>query len=114
MGPEVIEQCRYAMLNEKVDDGEIQRENKNRNDDDGGRGPDFLERRRGHFAHFRAYVVVERSNPFRPGPDRSYQRVLFRHCRHLDFSLPILSLNSGRGGGIRTPKSGFGDRQFNR
>ena len=27
---------------------------------------------------------------------------------------PFRAVKSGRGGGIRTPKSGFGDRQFNR
>src|SRR5271166_5215039 len=66
---EIVEQRGHAVLNEIVDHGKVQRENENRDHNDCGRGPDFLPRRGSDFAHFGAYVVVEGTDPFRPGLD---------------------------------------------
>ena len=86
-----------------------------------------LQRGRGDLAHLGAHVVVESLDALRPGLDRRVSRyrsrqllaiefaIFFVSDSHHCYNLPsVRSQNSGRGGGIRTPKFGFGDRQFNR
>src|SRR6267142_2383618 len=125
---EIVEHVRNAVLNEIVDHSKVQREQEYRDDNHRGRGLNFLERRRGHLAHLGTHVVVKSLDAIRPCLHRGDKCVLFRHGCHLllvPSQLCLLAsltsrrplcavLNSGRGGGIRTPKFGFGDRQFNR
>src|SRR5271167_1175008 len=70
------------MLNDEVNHGKVQRENENRDHNHRGRGPNFLPRWRGYFAHFAAHVVVERLDALRPGLHRSHECV-FGHGGHL-------------------------------
>src|SRR5579859_4315422 len=124
---EIIEQVRHAVLNEVINHRKVHGEDEDGDDHHGGRGLHFFPSGRGHLAHFGAHVVVENPDPVRPGFYGCYQRVLFGHRRHLrilpssvtstSYSSGFFAcrlLKSGRGGGIRTPKFGFGDRQFNR
>src|SRR6202140_5640636 len=64
---EKIKQSRHAMLNDEDDLEKIQRENGNRAHHHRGRGPNFLPRGGGHFAHLGAHVVIEGPDTLRPG-----------------------------------------------
>ena len=83
MNFEEAEQRRNAVLNHKVDHGEIQREDEDRDYDHRGRGSNFFPRGRGHLAHFSAHVVIEVPGLLGPGLYRRDKCVLFRHGRHL-------------------------------
>jgi hypothetical protein len=110
-----------AVADGQIDQEKIQSKQEHGNNDYRRRSLDFLQRRRRDFLHLRTHVVVKGPDPIRPGSERVPYRVLFDRCRHtfpLSSTAPsrasTLTINSGRGGGIRTPKFGFGDRQFNR
>src|SRR5579859_4561823 len=66
---EHTEQVAHAVLDEEVDHPEIEGENSNRDDHHRGRPLHFLQRGRGHLAHFVAHVVVEGLDPLGPGSD---------------------------------------------
>jgi hypothetical protein len=83
MNLEGIEQSRDTVLNYKVNHGEIQRKNEDRDYDHRGRGSNFLPRGRGYLAHFSAHIVIEVPDPIGPRLYRRDKRVLFRHGRHL-------------------------------
>ena len=106
-----------AVADREINQPEIKCEQKHGNNDDRSRGLNLFSRRRRNLLYLRAHVVIKRLDPLRPGPDRRYKRILFYSCRHtfpLSSTAPSRASNSGRGGGIRTPKFGFGDRQFSR
>src|SRR5579872_2725232 len=69
MSPEEVKQGRHALLDEEINHPKIEREDCDRNNDNGGRRAHFFPRRRGDLAHFRAHVGVERLDAFRPGLD---------------------------------------------
>src|SRR5579859_2542316 len=66
---EHTEQIAHAVLDQEVDHPEIEGENSNRDDHHRGRPLHFLQRGRGHLAHFVAHVVVEGLDPLGPGSD---------------------------------------------
>src|SRR5437660_4913095 len=106
-----------SVSDSQVDQPEIQGKYKDRDDDHGGRCPDFLKGGEGDLPHFIANVrekplgaLRELLQPATQAPLVAYYCCCFCH------SNPAFNcfFKSGRGGGIRTPKSGFGDRQFSR
>jgi hypothetical protein len=128
---EVAQQLIYALSNQRVHRPEIRAEQKHSNNDYCGSGLHFLEGRRSHLFHFGPNIVVEAPGPLRPRFNPGTQAFLVANlnCCCLRHVLPCSlssalrpqiggahrqAPNSGRGGGIRTPKSGFGDRQFSR
>src|SRR5579883_3283372 len=113
-----------AAPDHKVDQPEIQAENKDRDDHHDRGGLHLFQRGRGHLLHLGADVVVEGLDLLRPGGD-SPSQIVAGSAAAIDFVIFFVSIpmrhtcflllpKTGRGGGIRTPKSGFGDRQFNR
>src|SRR5947209_12747777 len=103
----------------KVDQPEIQGKQKNRDDDHGGGCPDFLKAGEGHLPHFIANIREKSPGAFRKLPQPAAQAPLVAYycccfCHSNSCFQNLLVFKSGRGGGIRTPKSGFGDRQFSR
>src|SRR5258708_24572762 len=120
---EKAEEVVHASANRVINDPEVNSEQKYRDQHHAGGRLHFLTRGRGDFPHLGANVVVESFCALRPGFDliakiaaRSCDRIrhFFRFPSHHCTQFLRFSQNSGRGGGIRTPKSGFGDRQFNR
>src|SRR5437660_7991185 len=108
-------------IDSQVDHPEIEGKQKDGDDDHRGRCPHFLKTGEGHLPHFVANVrektlgaFRELSQPAAQAPLVAYYRCCFCHSNPAFELLVFLSSKSGRGGGIRTPKSGFGDRQFSR
>src|ERR1019366_2091425 len=124
MAPEIAIQKRDAPLNHVIDDEKIHSENEYGDHHHRGRAAHFLPRRRGDLPHLGAHVVVKRLGSLRPdfdpvdktlaGGRNRRCHLLCLHSHTAPGPVPASSKKSGRGGGIRTPKSGFGDRQFNR
>src|SRR5882672_221112 len=112
---EIMEQAVETAADRQIHDPEIKGKQEHCDDDNGRRGLHFFAGRRTDLPHLRAHIVVKTLDALWPGPQRGRDRVLFYCCRHtLPAFLDCFPVQSGRGGGIRTPKFGFGDRQFNR
>src|SRR5579872_4767702 len=123
-----------SVANPQIEDPKIQREQKDSNDHHRGGGPHFLHAGKGDFPHFVADIGDKARGPGGNVPQpASSSPIVARHGCYLGHSTPAFFRQSlflpitlaitafaktsfppiiGRGGGIRTPKSGFGDRQF--
>src|SRR5205807_1499535 len=119
----------HSVADPQVNNPEVEREDKNRDNDHGGRRLNFFPAGKGDLAHFIANVRKKTSGAPRELLQPSAKALFvarndccFCHpssCFPKTLSNPAVSssncsLIAGRGGGIRTPKFGFGDRQFNR
>src|SRR5580704_13918241 len=120
-----------AHLNQPIHDRQKYSEEENRGDDDAGRRHHVLPARPGHLLHFHANIVqklarvVNRAGDLLTDTGRypcdciALRLVVLHFNRLRGHSSSLLRrrrllLISGRGGGIRTPIPGFGDRSPNR
>src|SRR5579884_2659122 len=103
----------YAAANQRVDDGEVRGKSEDRNNHDGCGGAHLLPGGPGHALHFELQfleVVLDLGGPRR----RLLRETEFFRChKKLPTGTDCRALprkGPGRGGGIRTPTRGFGDR----
>ena len=133
--PSPLEQSPHQFAEDVIQNGKVEPEEKYRHNHHHGRDPDLLPCGPGHPLHFGPDVAQKQFGLFGPGPysrkpapdggarlplssDDSRFRSRFFHSHPQLASRAPLSRSAtrslqgiGRGGGIRTPTSGFGDRR---